>query len=66
MIQLRKERHDLAHGASRGLTEVPPSPLPSPARAGEGRRRRGEGDPIYHPGLGSCEKIGNAVRRGRL
>ena len=38
-----QERHNVAHGASRGPRHLPSSPFPSPARAGEGCRRRGGG-----------------------
>jgi hypothetical protein len=48
-----KERHNLAHGVSRGCEALSLSPFPSPARAGEGCRRRGEGlrTQGWRPGL---------------
>jgi Protein of unknown function (DUF2950) len=61
-----KKRHNLAHGASRGLKAPSLSPFPSPARAGEGCRKRGEGFRTQgsRPGLRYCAPNGAVARQG--
>ena len=63
-----KERHNLAHGASRGLKAPSLSPFPSPARAGEGKARRNQGEGFrtrgWRAGLRSCAPSGAVAGSG--